>query len=369
MTCTATHTVTQADIDAGHYVNTACVDDGAGGAAQACADVDDVPGTQNPHLTITKVATEASYSAVGDVIHYTIVATNDGNIDAGGGDGDRSERRGSDLHAGQRFIAGAGRVDELHGHPHDHAGRHRRRPLLSTRRVSMTVPAGAAQACAQRRRSRSAAGEGPHHAHRRDVQRLRLEQSERRARRRRLQRQGEQGQPGQPGRDVLLHQHHGTLGELHDQRDAVERQGWKPIPAQAINQIILYESNCSKSSKGTASYNTATGTATITVTGATAGATYIVGVKYSLSGLGGQPVSSPFPTVTYSFATNFNGGSPIASSGGHHRPLPEALREKRKSDRHRWEARRRASHRHLAPTEPNVRDLRKIQLVEEQARP
>ena len=79
MTCTATHTVTQADLDAGHYANTACVDDGAGGAAEACANKD-VPGSQTPHLTITKVAPETSYSAVGDVIHYTIVATNDGNM-------------------------------------------------------------------------------------------------------------------------------------------------------------------------------------------------------------------------------------------------------------------------------------------------
>ena len=39
MTCTATHTVTQADLDAGQYPTTACVDDGAGGAAQVCADV------------------------------------------------------------------------------------------------------------------------------------------------------------------------------------------------------------------------------------------------------------------------------------------------------------------------------------------
>ena len=37
------------------------------------------PGDKNPHLTITKDATETSYSAVGDVIHYTITATNDGN--------------------------------------------------------------------------------------------------------------------------------------------------------------------------------------------------------------------------------------------------------------------------------------------------
>src|SRR4029434_1748360 len=36
LSCTADHTVTQADIDAGHYLNTACVDDGDGGAAQAC---------------------------------------------------------------------------------------------------------------------------------------------------------------------------------------------------------------------------------------------------------------------------------------------------------------------------------------------
>ena len=78
ITCTATHTVTQADLDAGHFANTACVDDGEGGAVQACADKD-VPGDKTPHLSITKVATEQSYSAVGQIIHYTIVATNDGN--------------------------------------------------------------------------------------------------------------------------------------------------------------------------------------------------------------------------------------------------------------------------------------------------
>ena len=78
MTCTATHTVTQADIDAGHYANTACVDDGAGGAAEACDD-EDVRGDQNPALTITKVATESELRRGRRRIHYTIVATNDGN--------------------------------------------------------------------------------------------------------------------------------------------------------------------------------------------------------------------------------------------------------------------------------------------------
>jgi uncharacterized repeat protein (TIGR01451 family) len=74
MTCTATHTIVQADLDAGHYANTACVDDGPGGAAQQCANAD----TPASKLTITKVATESTYGAVGDVIHYTIVATNAG---------------------------------------------------------------------------------------------------------------------------------------------------------------------------------------------------------------------------------------------------------------------------------------------------
>ncbi len=78
MTCTATHTITQADIDAGNYLNTACVDDGPDGAAEVCDD-EDVPADQNPELSITKTATEQSYSAVGDIINYTIVATNIGN--------------------------------------------------------------------------------------------------------------------------------------------------------------------------------------------------------------------------------------------------------------------------------------------------
>jgi uncharacterized repeat protein (TIGR01451 family) len=77
--CTASHTITQADMDAGSFFNQACVDDGDGPAASVCDDVT-TTGSGNPDLTITKDATETAYSAVGDVIHYTIVATNSGNV-------------------------------------------------------------------------------------------------------------------------------------------------------------------------------------------------------------------------------------------------------------------------------------------------
>jgi uncharacterized repeat protein (TIGR01451 family) len=81
--CTAEHVVTQDDLDAGSYLNTACVDDEMGaegeGAEEACDD-EDTPGEQNPALDIVKGDGDATYSAVGDVIHYTIVATNTGNV-------------------------------------------------------------------------------------------------------------------------------------------------------------------------------------------------------------------------------------------------------------------------------------------------
>jgi len=79
ITCTASHTITQDDIDAGHFFNEACVDDTEGPAAEACADVT-TPGAQNPDLAITKEVAETLFTKVGQVLHYTIVATNTGNV-------------------------------------------------------------------------------------------------------------------------------------------------------------------------------------------------------------------------------------------------------------------------------------------------
>ena len=75
--CTASHTVTQADIDAGQYTNVAI-----GDSAQTGPDGADetVPITQHPSLKVLKTETSVRpYSSVGDVISYSITATNTGN--------------------------------------------------------------------------------------------------------------------------------------------------------------------------------------------------------------------------------------------------------------------------------------------------
>src|SRR5439155_8180582 len=77
MTCTGTHTVTQADLNAGHFSDTACAN--AAGATQVCASKD-VPGVQSKTLSITKGTATTSYDHVGQVITYSIVATNTGNV-------------------------------------------------------------------------------------------------------------------------------------------------------------------------------------------------------------------------------------------------------------------------------------------------
>ena len=82
LTCSGSHAVTQADLDAGTFENTASAA-GIGPANQAVnaqpAKVA-VIAAQAPHLTLTKEADRTSYSQVGDIINYTLMATNDGNV-------------------------------------------------------------------------------------------------------------------------------------------------------------------------------------------------------------------------------------------------------------------------------------------------
>lgn len=52
LTCSASHTIVQADLDAGFFFNEACADDGEGGAVAACDDVT-TPGKAQPAVVTT----------------------------------------------------------------------------------------------------------------------------------------------------------------------------------------------------------------------------------------------------------------------------------------------------------------------------
>lgn len=80
--CTATYTLTQADIDAGSITNQANADaDPTTGEAISSPLVTlQVPGDPQPGLTLAKTADPDTVSASGEIVTYTFVATNTGNV-------------------------------------------------------------------------------------------------------------------------------------------------------------------------------------------------------------------------------------------------------------------------------------------------
>lgn len=85
ITCSASYTVTQADLDAGSVTNIA-----AGHAmfgitqVNSNSDTETVTAVQSPALSLTKVATPETYDSVGDVINYSYLVKNTGNVTLAG---------------------------------------------------------------------------------------------------------------------------------------------------------------------------------------------------------------------------------------------------------------------------------------------
>jgi hypothetical protein len=81
-----------------------------------------------------------------------------------------------------------------------------------------------------------------------------------------------------------------------------------PYPNVPIDheQVIVYTSTCQVLTSGVTPTFPSPGDADLAISGATTGATYIVGVKYSLTSLKGEPVPPKDP-LTYVFSTDVNG--------------------------------------------------------------
>lgn len=74
------YTIIQDDINLGHVNNTARATYTFGGSQYSETASVRVPAAQNPSLSITKNASELSYSSVNDILHYTIIVRNTGNV-------------------------------------------------------------------------------------------------------------------------------------------------------------------------------------------------------------------------------------------------------------------------------------------------
>ena len=82
ITCGATHVVTQADLNFGHFDNSASV---SGVTPTSTTVTDDsnlvvVPAVQTPRVTVSKTTTATEFSIVGQQIPFTITVVNTGNI-------------------------------------------------------------------------------------------------------------------------------------------------------------------------------------------------------------------------------------------------------------------------------------------------
>ena len=127
ITCTGTHTITQEDLNNGSFKDTASATSKEATAPKA---EDTVTGEQKPKLGLTKTdnLNPAKYNKVGQVVKYTITATNEGNTTL-------HEVTVSDSPALEGFsctptIPAASllrAVDHVHRHAHDHPGRSRQR--------------------------------------------------------------------------------------------------------------------------------------------------------------------------------------------------------------------------------------------------
>jgi gliding motility-associated-like protein/uncharacterized repeat protein (TIGR01451 family) len=75
-----THTITQDDLNAGRFNNSATASCTYGGTSYTATDDVSVPARQNPGLSVVKTVAETRFTEAGEILHYTIVVRNTGNV-------------------------------------------------------------------------------------------------------------------------------------------------------------------------------------------------------------------------------------------------------------------------------------------------
>jgi uncharacterized repeat protein (TIGR01451 family) len=82
LTCSASHTITQADLDDGSVTNVATANgrDPSGQIVTSAPDQETVTAIQRPGLQVLKSASPQTYDTVGQVISYSYLVRNTGNV-------------------------------------------------------------------------------------------------------------------------------------------------------------------------------------------------------------------------------------------------------------------------------------------------
>jgi hypothetical protein len=301
--CTASHTITQADLDAGSFYNQACVDDGANGAAQACADVT-TPGTQTPAITLDKASTTTTVTQVGQVVPYTYLVTNTGNITLTGvtvtddkvatvscpkttlTPGESMTCTGSYTVTSGDFSAG-GNLTNVATADSDQTG-----PVNDTVSIPIIKPTGnlfvTGTTC-----QAYLAGTAT------DITQVLYGVK------------GGKINNVAPG--VFFYYTKftasGTTGGVTITQTV--NNGGRLFKIQQ-GQVLVYDSNCNRISSSRVTFTENNGVVVVNVTGLTSGSQYIISVKYDTGSPVGLAVSQPYPTFTYSFSDTAGGNDSLA---------------------------------------------------------
>jgi uncharacterized repeat protein (TIGR01451 family) len=310
ITCTASDTTTQADLDAGQLTNIATAQAKAGSSTvtsgQATATV---TATQRASLTLVKTANPTTFSAPGQGITYTYVLTNAGNVTLAAPYGVADDRStdehcpstpatlapGATVSCSATYAITA--ADVTAGSVTNHA------TATATRGVG-TVTSNVATAtvtfarvgaqiaptqttCQQYRAGATSLTEALYVTQKDKI--------------------------GSVAPGVMFVYDTVTVGAAPVTLSVAQSRqpslpGWTAIPVQDVGQIVLYDqATCLKSkAQGTTAYASATGTVTVQIK--TPGA-YILGIKYNLSALSGIVVGKTPPTGAYTFASSGSGTS------------------------------------------------------------